>query len=505
MIAALLTALRHGAWILGIALAHAVAEEPTIVAIAPRVPPWTPAPRAFHGALGGVQPVMEGSFVLSTTVPQVPQVLCVFLMPMGAQGRPAATAPDIVLRFGWTNQRCLTEGDAARSLATRWGFTVLTVQWPDQPGLHRDRDKGFSIYPESGSGAVWMQALAHVRTLGRLPPRKVFALGWSAGGSSAYQFADAYGDEVEAVAALGGRIYPAEPRFRGPVLLLHSDKDRVVENLALARRLTAVQVPVTHLTFPPNWLERGRRGGWAHNIDGSAWEMARTWIIALADQRAANRGRLRPVNQWPEVEGRRVPGQDCRRPLHALTDPPDAVEDARTGRVTVVVRPPAGRPPKGTVWWVDRRFIHDVDELLAPAELLAARGFTVAGMGADERVGPREVLTGLGQRLPQVDPPLTLVLVEAQAADGLMPVSMVRRPARLVLIRPHPARLPVLLLEAQRQGQRVAVLARDEAIAAIPAACRGGDWLTVRPWTETKLPGERYAQELAFLLTVCGD
>ncbi len=460
--------------------------------VRPRVPEWTPVAGALHERAAVPLSLLEGAFELGTQVPGLPVVTCSYVIPVTAKDIPAPTSPDIVLRFGWIGQNALAPGENARDLAIKYGFTVVTIQWPQQR-VSLDDTKAFSLYPTSGSGDAWLRAVNCVRIIGRLPERKIFCIGYSAGGSASHLFSEWKPSGVEAYVAMGGRTFSPSPIFLGPTLLLHSERDRSIENESLAEALRTNAYPALRLTYPPDWSGRGARGGWAHNADGAAWDFAFKWLSAIADQRART-GSVLPYAQWPTINGIKVPDRRSGEALVGVAKPP-RVESDGTKLLVFGGASPSGSH-KGSIIWLDHRFPSDEDELLAPVEMLTTKNY-LTGAALVERDDAsasmaKAVIKGL-----KAQPPLCLVLVQPRHDDLISIAESGIRPTKLVVIRPVDEPDAAMIATLKRAAAKVCVLS-----AASPggnSALQAAKLADVTVWEPVKHAGERYVQEVEYV------
>lgn len=475
--------------ILLVAFAVAIWAEDFDEGIKPRVAAWTPSTTMLHENVTGPLSLLEGSFQIASDVAGVPLVPCSYVIPVSDGNVPAPTAADVVLRFGWIGQNALAQGESARELATKHGFTVLTVRWPQQPGISDNDRTKFSLYPESGSGAAWLRALNCVRIIGRLPERKVFAVGYSAGGSAAHQFAEGNPDVVEGVIAIAGRTFAAKPKYLGPYLILHNDHDRTKECTELEHALTAGGAPVMHYTYPPDWAGRGKNYYWDHTMDGSAWRMTCLWLMAIADQRIKH-GAVLPQSRWPVVKGVRMPSKNCQEAIDAFIEPVRHVSlKPPEGLMARIASPSKRQEPRGTIWLLDRRFASGVDEQIGPAALFAKAGYRCAAIQFDDGA---DVGFAIGQ-LPKVEPvipPLAVVMIQPSGAD----ISLLKGPAKKIskifVVDAFRGALDDCLEAGKGVGIKVSFL--NSATASEPINFPKLSWATLSTTKKPAYTGEYY-------------
>jgi dienelactone hydrolase len=478
--------------ILAFALANAGAAEGESSMIKPRVAPWVPPAGALHEKAAAPYTLLEGSFDLGTQVPGLPIVTCTYVIPITAKEVPAPTAPDMVLRFGWIGQNALAPGENTRELAVKYGFTVLTIQWPQQK-VSLDDKTAFSLYPTSGSGDAWLRAVNCVRIIGRLPERKLFCIGYSAGGSASHQFTEWKPSVVEAYVAMGGRTFSASPSFTGPTLLMHSERDRSIENETLADALRATSYPALRVTYPPDWSGRGVRAGWAHNGDGAAWDFAFKWLAGIADQRAKN-GNLVPYAQWPTVNDVKVPDRRSGEALVGVSKPPRIENEEAQLRVYGGL--PRSTSPKASIVWLDHRFPSDEDELLASVEMLTGRGYLAGATLCDRDASSSAVAKALIKGL-KPSPPVCIVLLQPRNDDLITIAEGGLKANKLIVIRPVDEPVAASIAALRKAAPKVYVLSSygTDGNNALHAA-RLAD---VTQWEPVKHAGERYVQEIEYV------
>jgi pimeloyl-ACP methyl ester carboxylesterase len=473
-------------------------DEVSVTQIVPQVPTWQVDPKALHSPGSPAASVLEGVFSLASDVKSIGLVKCRFLIPMGRNGLPLSTSPDIVMRFGWIGQFPLGKDDPARQLSEKYGFTTLAIEWPRQPGISDSDAMGFSLFPESGSGATWLRAVNCVQILGQLPQRRLFCIGYSAGGSASHLFAEWANERVGAYVSMGGRTFQEHPKFSGPVLLLRSERDRTDPNQALESALKERDYPALHLTFPPNWRARGSSDGWAHNASGAAWNFSFSWLAALANQRIRNSQEFLPYKQWEKREDIRLPAADCFDLLAHIPCPPDVVRDPSSDSVSVVGRSLlSDSKNSGSILWIDRSPFTEAEEMIAFVELFNELGY------ASGAVSARGDVTHLGdavQKLRNVKKWMTpnFLAVNEPAASDLGHVAQnLGKFSKVLIINPRCS------LDALQKGNlishgKVRILYRprtlsinsssseSDPIPQLPPALRN-----VRLWRQVKKPGER--------------
>ncbi len=459
---------------------------------------WSPDANASHLKSGAVSRVERGSFTIGTTVAGIPQVVCQFLVPVGKAGNPLPTANDIVLRFGYMNQVCLGDGDPVVMLAERYGFSLLSIIWPDQK-VDRNYDQRHSIYPESGSGDAWLQSIAALRTIWGMGPGDVYTIGWSAGGSAAFQFSNSRPAMVDGVVAIGGRHFPDRPVYNGPTLLMHSEKDRPVQNLMLETALKEEGAAVTRVTFPPGWTERGKDDNWAHNVDGRSWELGIEWIVALSEMRRSNQGAPRPVDMWPVSHGFRFPGKSDRTVrLLASLSAQSLIKSLGDGGA--IARSSTGENNERAIWTIDYRVTSNEDDAMAHAQLFSSLGGDSISIifGLATPGDPRD---GVARNLERPSKPSCLVMIEPRGEFAILGwIASMPTLKEIVVFRPKPDLLPVLQQIAAPGKARLTIIWSQPA----PPGAAGEGRVRYVPWTEVSLPGEQYRQERTKISEVLG-
>lgn len=459
-----------------------------------RVPNWSIPRTATRANYAEELPLLEGSFDIPTAVATLPYVTCYYAVPMAGKV-PAPTAPDIVLRFGWIGQQALPNGDA-RTLATKHGFTVITIKWPRQEGISLDDTERFSIYAKSGSSDAWNTAIRCVRQIARLPERKVFVVGFSAGASAAQQYTEANINTVEAQVIISGRTYTKECRFSRPSLIMHSYEDCPQQNLDLIEGLKKSKSFVTHLMYAPGWTSRGKNDLWEHNGDGRAWNFAFEWLSGIAELRYRGNGTVPPPSKWMEVGGTPVPSERCSGPLRAFPQPPVVTKDKLTGRPLILADPSLNSSDKveakGTVIWIDRRVVAAHDDILAPSQLLAANGYRcMASISDNDAVSCAATFRQLMQ-LGKISKPCTVVLVEPVTSDIEIFRDFGSLVSGLAIIRPKKSQLMPILFAASKLNLDIVIQAPLISIDAFPAELRGSKQIKLLENKKIEEIGDRY-------------
>lgn len=388
--------------------------------IACRVPPWEPRPGAVHRFAAEDQPVLAGSFSIPSRLFAHPTLRCDFLVPLDPQGRaPAPTAADVVALFPWPGRQFLRKDDQQWVWARRLGFTVFTLNFPNHAQASREDEKRYYMYPHHGAADAWNAAYMALQTIARLPMRKWFVWGDSAGASAAQLFAAARPARVEAMALFAGRTYDLQGDFLGPSLVMHCELDNVDENAALVKRLSQQGWPPLHQTYPANWEKQGTGTNWVHSLDPRAAAFGRAWITALANLRAKQGGVPPPLDRWQQVDGRRMPDRElCAPAWKALHDALQVKMDPGTAVHHVLAMPDDGKV-QGTVIWLDNRFTASPHDISAAAQLVARRGYGCLALCAGGSCPPSQALSAILRSQPRLPPPVSLVMVKPASDDPL--------------------------------------------------------------------------------------
>lgn len=358
-------------------------EAPATQAPAPRpdanasVPPWQPMTpvalsRVRHVASAKPATLATGSFTLPTTMPDLPEVVCDWCIPLADDGVPLASAVDLVCLFPYP-----TEQQAIRGLGSvlhrHWGFTTLSIRFPGMGSIDGNDRRRFYYYPESGSGAAWLEAIRRVRQIGVFPDRPVYVTGRSGGGSAAGLFADANPDLVAAVANEAGRVFAQPPRFTGPVLLMHGHHDYVVP--VVDSYLAQVNGSyLTRFTFPPSWSQRGRSQIWQHGINGPAERAMWSWLAGVANLGLAH-GVIPPRALWPaQFNNITLPNDETAALFAEIPNPYRVLKyNDKTDGAVAIARPLG--TPRGIIALIGNDFASDFEELAMDAEFLSNSGW----------------------------------------------------------------------------------------------------------------------------------
>jgi pimeloyl-ACP methyl ester carboxylesterase len=411
------------------------------------LPTWTDDPDARHGSAITPARILDGWFEIDTTMPTLPKVRCDYRIPLETDGRPLATAADLVLAFPYPTEKAAINGLAAK-LTDLHGFTTISLRFPGMgpnDGVDENDPTRWYYHPESGSGPAWLTAIDRVRSLAGLPRRRVFVTGRSGGGSAAGLFADAYPDQVDAVANEAGRVFARPPRYKGPVLIMHGAHDYVAPVIDdYVHRAVQMGLPVARLTYPPNWSGRGTNQLWQHGITAAAERAMWSWLIAIADLRLANGGRLPPAGLWPSVwDGARYPSREVAEAMARLARPASVIPLAQSQIITA--SPPAGQPARGLIVRLVGGFGIQEEPLALDAEFWAEQGWTS--------------LNACGDRIPAV-PALRSALARPEFASlsGLPWVAILDDPdgpadyARIrEMLRSDPLGICLLRVRSTRQ------------------------------------------------------
>ena len=466
---------------------------------APAIQPWRDEPAARHATVGKPGGIVEGSFDITAVMPTLPKVRCDYRIPLGADGLPLATAADLVLLFPYPTEKAAINGIAGE-LSNRWGFTTLSLRFPGmepEAGIGREDHGRYYIWPESGSGKAWVEAVERVCAIGGFPRRSVFATGRSAGGSAAGLFAEAYPDLVAAVANEAGRVYPQQPRFPGPTLIAHGARDFVVPTiLAHVERAGSAGLSPQCFTYPPSWDGRGSNPIWQHSIHGAAKTAMWQWLAGVADLRLANAGTIPSRSAWPVQEaGITYPSPGMLSSIHEVTP---RARQRSVGGVTIAIAMPApARRPIGLVILAESSQSEHEEDALLDAEFLADNGWLVLAASSD---GPpvlaaiRSALAG-SELVAARDLPWMLVLDDPPALAPFIGLQL-RSPSGVVVCR---ARLPVLH-EVGTMKVPVALIDQEQRLDQIRqrfALIQAATWRPLRDGTGDAWHRERCTALLA--------
>lgn len=462
--------------------AQALPSKPPAQPVVQAAPPggWRDDAAARHATIR-VARTQDGEIELATAMPTLPKVRCDYRIPLSDDGKPLPTAADMVLLFPYPTEKAAITGIAS-VMSSQYGFTTISLRFPGmepEAGIDREDRSRYYLWPESGSGKAWVDAVEQVRTLGGFPKRSVFVTGRSAGGAAAGLFAEAYPELVAAVANEAGRVYPDRPRFAGPTLIMHGGHDHVVPAVMkhMANSSQAGIAP-SRFTFPPSWDGRGRNPIWQHSIHGPAQAAMWRWMTAVADLRLANGGTLPAASTWPVQEGGvAYPAAEVRDLVRQVT--PIARQRSINGVTVAIAAPSADKQPRGLVVLAESTQVVSAANLVLDAEFLADNGWLVLAASADGQPVQPALRTALAgpELAAAANLPWMLVMDdpgELRQSLGLRP----RPPAGIVLCR---LRAPILPELAQATVP-VAVIDQKERIELIRQRLgkdKGVTWRTI--------------------------
>ncbi len=316
-------------------------------------------------------------------MPTQPRDRCDYRIPVDPTGRQLPTAADIALLFPYPTEEAAIHGIAA-ALTNQYGFTTVSIRFPGmtpEDGVRGGDHKRWYYYPESGSGAAWIEAIRQVRKIGGFPERPLFVTGRSGGGSAAGLFADAYPNLVAALANEAGRIFPDSPHFTGPILIMHGAHDYVSEptNAYLAK--VKGQVSVVRFTYPPAWGSRGKMFIWQHSIYGPAEKAMWRWLADLADMRLEYR-KIPSMSAWPATVDDEPASSTVFADLMRQVLRPARPQMVQGVPVTVAV-PPASVDAQGLFIIIGTDLAGDQEQLLHDAEFFADHHWNAIAIRAD--------------------------------------------------------------------------------------------------------------------------
>lgn len=343
----------------------------------PLATPWVDDPESRHATVPAPTRIYEGWFEIPTTMPTLPTVRVDFRIPLGAAGRPLPTAADFVLIFPYPTEKAAISG-IAKQLSDKYGFTTISIRFPGMGPKDKidDTDKTQWYYwPESGSGATWIQAIEKVNTIAGFPKRKAIAIGLSGGGSAAGIFADTHPEAIDAVANMAGRVFANVSVFRGPKLIMFGSNDYVREPiLRHANDYLNTSKNLTIISFPPRWDGRGKSFLWQHQFRDNAERLFFEWIIAVSDLRISNRGKMPDASTWSFVDNaNHYPSASVQR-LAALI-PPSSLTVSQRNTEVVTASTATDVLPKGVIVIDATGFEDNIDEIRRDAEFFSDSGW----------------------------------------------------------------------------------------------------------------------------------
>lgn len=447
--------------------------EPTVVV------PWRKLAEAELSQvrhMASVKPatIATGSFALSTTMPDLPEVICDWCIPLTDDRSPMPSAVDLVCLFPYPTEKQAI-GGIASVLHRHWGFTTLSLRFPGMGSMDGNDRHRFYYYPESGSGAAWVAAIERVRQIGGFPARPVFVTGRSGGGSAAGLFADAYPDRVAAVVNEAGRVFSTTPRFAGPVLLMHGHHDYVAPDVdAYVAQFPRTQL--TRITFPPSWSQRGSSQIWHHGINGPAEQALWHWLAGVANMRLA-KGVIPPRSTWPARND--LPDDSTADLVAKIANP---YQSLTTGSGTGAIARPLGKP-RGIIALIGNSFSSDIEETALDAESLANDGWLAIAINGQGRQLAANLRSSFSETAfaGTLHLPWMLVVDEADGIAELLNqrtnlVGIVLRGARSSQARQ-------ILTMTNRQRLPLAIIGQVETVAT----CRRMDWQKPVPiWLSVK-------------------
>jgi len=383
-----------------------VVRAPVVVPPTPvTIPAWRDDQAARHPRGETQCAVITGSSAIATRMTRLPSVRCDWMIPVGRDGVPLATAADVVALFPYPTEDEPLRAGHAHDLARRYGFTVMSLAFPGMADVDaRDRSH-YYYFPESGSGQAWLDAWRHVRTVAGLPERRLLLFGRSGGGSAAHQFAEAHPEAVDAYAEEAGRVFAEHPRGRMPVLILHGEFDYTLDaTLAFERALGLAGNQPLRVSFRPKWEMRGAaKALLTHGAHPEHFRLMQAWLAGIADLRLANSGKLPPISTWPSFAGRSFPDAAAIAAFRATAPPLERIGTA------VVARPAPTIAAKGLVLLLVDEFSVDPLDVIFDAQMLADDGFICAAASSD-LADPARALSAV---LPTADPGKKLPIVIA--------------------------------------------------------------------------------------------
>ncbi len=354
---------------------------------------WVDDKRSHHSPGSVPAQIHNGWFTIKTAMPTLPTVRCDYRIPLDATERPLPTAADIVLLFPYPTETASIEGIAS-ALTTQYGFTTISIRYPGMgpnDGIEGNDHKRWYYYPESGSGEAWMEAIRQIRRIGNFPNRPVFVTGRSGGGSAAGLFADAYPQQVAAVANEAGRLSSDELRFKGPILVMHGAHDYVSDPIkAYVKRAQKAQVAIVRITYPADWGGRGNYPIWQHCIYGVAEQAMWRWIADLADMRI-DAGSIPPMTAWPMGPNNQPSSSSEFSKLASRIVMPAQSYMVGGDQVTIAI-PPVAIQPRGCIVLAACGQMPQSEEITLDCEFFADHGWMTVSACSDSATAAANVL-----------------------------------------------------------------------------------------------------------------
>jgi hypothetical protein len=351
----------------------------------PELSPWVASSDSHqdHKLSSNSYQTYRGSFSVSSHMKSLPSIKCDYVIPIH-NGSPLPSAVDIVAIFPFPTEGDGTKGPA-KILAENYGFTVLALEFPGfekDPGADHNN---FYYYPASGSAEAYTTALSKLRDLCKFPHRKIFAFGLSGGGSMAQLFAEAYPEEVIAVAQEAARIYPIPNRFLGPMLILYGEDDYVAPMVSdFSKKLQNKNAQALIVPFRPNWEMRGKSYLWTHGMYDRPRDIMWKWISDIGNLAANTTAEINP-NTWRINDGTRFPGEESYKAWRHM--PPPTVREKTNSTNVTVSEPGRDAQSRALVIFLSSAAYDRQEEVRFDAIHIADRGYTsvcITGPEADQ-------------------------------------------------------------------------------------------------------------------------
>lgn len=290
-----------------------------------------------------------------------------YAIPINASGSPLSSAEDIVCCFAYPTENLFEMYAEVKELATHYGFTMVAIVF-NHTAAYRKVSQPY-VLPESGSDKYWNKVIKAVRILAHFPEKKVYLLGYSAGGSAAQQYASAHSSNVAALAALAGRTYNVDTPYCGPTLLLRNEHDRIYENEELENVMEQNGAYPLHLTFPQVKNKAAQYGAGGHFISKSGWQIAGVWLSTVANLYIKNKGKLPDYKKWPDYYGQKIPHRNFAKLLTSKFGIKQEFFLPKTGHLVVKITPPGEGHAR--LIWIDNRWDINHKQLSAPVSIIS--------------------------------------------------------------------------------------------------------------------------------------
>jgi pimeloyl-ACP methyl ester carboxylesterase len=360
-------------------------------------PPEYPLFKLPSDSLDSVLPANR--YIIQTGTFQLPinnaVASVVYAVPV-ENGKIAQSASNLIFYGPYPNEKTKLTGNILPNLVRNLGCAIFSFQID---GLGQAVSDKPYYFREAGWFEVALEARDLLIAKFALERRKLILVGYSGGAGMVMNFAGAYPDQVEAVAAQAPNVVPPFPhgnKIKWLMVVNRGDTNRAVMK-PFYEQLRSENCQALYCETTP---ERNR--GHYHSPSGQTFDLIYSYIAGILDQRRlADEGTNDVAHLWPYV----APSSPLQRYAIAKTSdlatedlqygrfdflpslpftmkwsqvcPPEQTVKVGDGHTRLTLNFPARQVPAGVILYYDNPSFADVPREIEDINSLAERGYLV--------------------------------------------------------------------------------------------------------------------------------